>query len=782
MADQAPASPSVAQDWDTYWRGSGDQAANAFAGVSHPLIASFWHRFFADAQRRDQARRFIDIASGTGAVLQSAHQVLRRTSPSFTCLDTSKAAVDTLRSRFPDVTGVVANASAIPLAPSSFDVATSQFGVEYAGGEALSEMARLVVPGGQIALVMHIRDGIVFRECSQNLLAIQALQRVKFIPNALRMFKEGYKVLRGEAPNNSRADYDAAVQRMLSVYRAVDKIMDEYGDDVAGGTVLRLYQDVDRINSRMRFHDPDEVIGWLQRMDSELIAYCGRMRSMCDAAIDERTFSRIQEALREQQFDIERAEPLSASDNAERAEPLLAAEDALPIAYVLLARKHTQIGAGRLEYAKSSRPGDRRAYVQGNEHFPASSRPNTVRSDTRENGYFDVSALPAGQRTDTKVSCSFSASRSPGTRRAAEKETGFFHENAAKHGQPSTAELLHDPCYYLFDTLPTQGQTRFLVTTEERLGDANFADIRFENEASGSVNVSTQQLAAEVAQRSGSRPPTHYIFHHAFVCSTLLARCLHQIDAFFAMKEPWILRRLADIKRAHAAELPPEHWRDIYCTYSALLAKQYQSGQSLVIKATNVANNLIDDVMQYSPNRKILYLYSSVKDFMISNLKKPASTQQKMAGLLAGFLKDSDFEQRYGVIVGKAQRNFLESCALIWVCNLYSLKRALDAHEFSGLRTLDMADFLSEPKRTLAATSEHFGHKASSAERALMTSPEVMGRNAKDRSHSYSSEQKQRESLSVYAANRRDIEAVLDWILPTVEDMGLLPFMLRHKL
>lgn len=141
--------------------------------------------------------------------------------------------------------------------------------------------------------------------------------------------------------------------------------------------------------------------------------------------------------------------------------------------------------------------------------------------------------------------------------------------------QISTAELLTDPRYYLFDTLPQSGQTRFLITNERELSETTFADIRYESKATGDYLVSSRDLVELVADKPVARPTTCFIFHHAFVCSTLLARCLNEIPAFYALKEPWILRRLADIKREHAGTIPEVHWRQMLQTYLPLLAKQY---------------------------------------------------------------------------------------------------------------------------------------------------------------------------------------------------------------
>jgi len=112
--------------------------------------------------------------------------------------------------------------------------------------------------------------------------------------------------------------------------------------------------------------------------------------------------------------------------------------------------------------------------------------------------------------------------------------------------------LLFDPSFFVFDFAPNVELTKFLLVDENVLEQSPFVDVRFEPLSHAHFWVNTKELFALEGSHNIARPQPVYIFHHAFVCSTLLARCLNQIDAFFSLKEPWILRRLADFKRTHS--------------------------------------------------------------------------------------------------------------------------------------------------------------------------------------------------------------------------------------
>lgn len=323
MNDPRSDSRPLAESWDTYWQGTRDGAASTSGGVSHPVILAFWDAFFKAIRTQFDSPRIIDIACGNGALVERAKTAFDGELPDITCLDVSAGAIGNLEQRFPGVHGIVADARSIPLESGHFDVATSQFGVEYAGLEAVDEAARLVAPGGQLALLLHHHAGRILKECAANLDAIEKMQEAKFIPYSIRMFEAGFAACRGA----DRADYDAAAEKLMPAIRTMESIMMQHGKHVADDMIIRLYNDVDRIHREIQHYEPPEVLGWLRRMEGELPAYAGRMASMCNAALDAEVFEELCDNLRGQAHKILRGEPLAIPDHD------------LPLAWVLVAAK-----------------------------------------------------------------------------------------------------------------------------------------------------------------------------------------------------------------------------------------------------------------------------------------------------------------------------------------------------------------------------------------------------------------------------------------------------------
>lgn len=307
MTDRNPRASPVGESWDTYWRDAEHGAAYTAGGISHPAIQSYWNEVFRAARARYEAPRIIDIASGNGAVVECAKTAFGGRLPDFTCLDISASAIEMLEQRFPDVHTVVADARQIPLESAGYDIATSQFGIEYAGLAAMDEVARLVAPGGQLALLLHNRSGSIYRDCAANLDAIQRVLQANFIPYSIDMFEKGFAAVRGA----NRAAYEEAAKRLAPAVRTLESILTQHGTHIADETVMRLNEDIGRIHENIQRYDPSEVLDWLNRMDGELQAYAGRMASMCESAIDSETFGRLCDGLRGQAFTTIRAAALA---------------------------------------------------------------------------------------------------------------------------------------------------------------------------------------------------------------------------------------------------------------------------------------------------------------------------------------------------------------------------------------------------------------------------------------------------------------------------------------
>lgn len=324
-----PGRPSATHGWDTYWQGTRDGDSYAAGGARHPAITSFWQMTLGEllASVRDDTR-VLDIATGSGAVVESLFRQAGDKKLNITCVDISEAAIASVRERFPVVTGIVADARSIPLEASSYDLITSQFGIEYAGIEGIHEAARLVAAEGSLVLLVHCRPGAIYAECAMSLKVIDQLRQARFFPRAKALFKTGFSAVR----NRDQRAYERAVHKFKPLIRLLVQTKLKYGESVASGLVLRLHNDLHQISQSLQKYDANEVFVWLDRLDREALSYRSRMKSMTDAALSQQQAEQMRLDLSGDGFSITEITPvLDDATNMQLAWSIQARRDAVRI-------------------------------------------------------------------------------------------------------------------------------------------------------------------------------------------------------------------------------------------------------------------------------------------------------------------------------------------------------------------------------------------------------------------------------------------------------------------
>jgi SAM-dependent methyltransferase len=281
--------PTASIAWDEYWRLTREAAAHRGGGPQEEVLGRFWTSFFEDALSQKPAPRVLDVACGNGAVARFALEASNRlhgSAPVVVGIDNSFAALVDLQTRFPSVLAVASDARLTPFADLSFDLVTSQFGIEYAGIEAPQEAVRLVATGGTLAAILHLKGGAIYRECAANLQATLAVQSSGIVSAARELFMAGPV---SPIRRVTTLDQQRREARLAKAAKEVERVLRRHGDHVAGGVVRRLQHDIARMSARLGAYDPAELAQWIDGTARELRAYAGRMSSMLAAAIDDRT-------------------------------------------------------------------------------------------------------------------------------------------------------------------------------------------------------------------------------------------------------------------------------------------------------------------------------------------------------------------------------------------------------------------------------------------------------------------------------------------------------------
>ncbi len=300
--------------WDRYWRGTHENAALQESGAQDSALAEFWLAFFQQHLDSEDSPRVLDLACGNGAVTGFARAACP--GASLFAVDGSASALQALQQRYPESHCVVADAAALPFPPQSFTVVASQFGVEYAGLAALENAAELVEPDGYMVALLHLQDGVIHRECAANLDAILALQQIELLPLARSAFAAGFAL---NAGTGSVAAFKEAEQRFTPAVRALEKLLRDRGDGMAGGLARQLYRDIAQMYPRMSAYEPAELLSWVDGMVVELEAYRLRMAAMVEVAQDRQAVEKVVKALQADGLELQRFDQLGLAASAREA-------------------------------------------------------------------------------------------------------------------------------------------------------------------------------------------------------------------------------------------------------------------------------------------------------------------------------------------------------------------------------------------------------------------------------------------------------------------------------
>ena len=272
-------------DWDRYWRGTWEAAAHEDGSPQNAALEIFWQAFFEHFDDRDPPLSLIDVAAGNGAVTRFARAGGPADMECF-ALDYSVSALKNLRERYPGVRCVAADALSPPFAPGSFGAVVSQYGIEYAGPEAIAAAGNLVSPGGYLGLVVHYTDGGIYRECANNRRVLLDIRALNVLELARAAFRAGFAL---NAGRGTAADFKAAEREFAPAVRGLEQLLKREGSQLASGLPLQLYKDIAAMYRSMSAYAEEDIVAWIDGMQLELDAYIGRMQSMTDAAVDEPT-------------------------------------------------------------------------------------------------------------------------------------------------------------------------------------------------------------------------------------------------------------------------------------------------------------------------------------------------------------------------------------------------------------------------------------------------------------------------------------------------------------
>lgn len=314
--------PAHELDWQQFWSGRAQGSEHRFRDpLTASVIGAYWQGVLKEVLQPGAEQAVVDLACGEGEVLQLADRVTESTGldlASAVCADISPDAVqlacDNVRTL--PVAGIVTDCARLPFGSGSFDVVTSQYGLEYAGPDAVGEAGRILAPGGHFHALIHCADGAVSESCG----AVADLLGCVIDAGLLHKLETYARVVPqamagAVPPTDGRACADALRQALEQVAMAAGGV--EAGP--ARDHVVQLIRDTQTLAARLPAFSQQDVASWIAGQRADLEAFHGRMKSMLQVAQTQADMEGLSLRLQGEGLSVE---PVRTLDHADLGKPL----------------------------------------------------------------------------------------------------------------------------------------------------------------------------------------------------------------------------------------------------------------------------------------------------------------------------------------------------------------------------------------------------------------------------------------------------------------------------
>lgn len=317
-----------------------------------------------------------------------------------------------------------------------------------------------------------------------------------------------------------------------------------------------------------------------------------------------------------------------------------------------------------------------------------------------------------------------------------------------------------------------ENSARFVPVDRATIASSSFLDQRIAADLSTARNVPIAEVLDSPIDQSSAAPA--FIFHTAFCCSTLLARSLDLPGHTLVLREPATLLQLADMKRG----LNPTKYRPARFLESTLnlLSRPFAPDERVLIKPTNLVNNLIPALLSASPESRVLVLYDDLEAFLLSVLKRPRESMHGITQFLERLRLDASARAFAPEVlnVGDLPRR----AALAWALQLHTLNAWLSTFP-SHVRLLSAPQLLREPFSTLAAVTDWLNLNIDTAALRDVIQGPIWRQHAKHHDQGYSPARRKEEQALARRVLAEPLEQAGAWMAQTP---GLTPPTLPRSL
>lgn len=324
---------------------------------------------------------------------------------------------------------------------------------------------------------------------------------------------------------------------------------------------------------------------------------------------------------------------------------------------------------------------------------------------------------------------------------------------AANTAPISTEDLVRSPAWFPLDVVAPDA-VRLVRLDEAAYRESSFLDQRLLHSGHARAVLAPALLQRAAAQLS---PRLHYIFHIGHVGSTLVSRLLGAQQQLFALREPALLRALADgtlSAQLPAAALP---LRSIL----ALLARTWRPGQRAVLKLSSFVSELADPILGSSEQAVAIFMFADPLTYLRTIF---AGANSRAESRLLGPSRLQRLVRRLDASPWRYEpRSEGEQVAMSWLCEMTCLQQAARARP-GQILWVNFDQFLAAPRTALQGMCAALGVPAAPAQIDALLAGPIMQSYSKAPEHPYDAQLRRELLQEADRDHAAEIRRALEWL------------------
>ncbi|MFC4292863.1 hypothetical protein ACFOWX_10605 [Sphingorhabdus arenilitoris] len=296
--------------------------------------------------------------------------------------------------------------------------------------------------------------------------------------------------------------------------------------------------------------------------------------------------------------------------------------------------------------------------------------------------------------------------------------------------------------------------------TEENFNTASFLDQR----------MFTPQLKRNLLEWSDveniplpSAPTPYYIFHIGHVGSTLISRLLGEWSNILALREPLILRNLAEIWQtldAPHSRWSPEQYAARRDLITRWLSRSFHDEQRPMVKASSFVSPLAPQLIK--SDTKALFLKTNLESYMLTILAGEASMHETMA------MAPARLERLTATLNEPPARLWeltpAQRVAMSWLCEMVTLHRAEKTAPTGSVKWQDFDRFLAMPNAQLTEIAEFFDLSVEQPLVSALLQGPIMRSYSKAPEHGYSADLRRDVQNEAKMRHGGELKTAMKWV------------------